>query len=892
MGYPSWHKLAESTYDKLKELDLVSDSKSYENYLNGKKYPEFFRHAERDFGEDRIAFVNFMKSLFIPTTRKRGVIYELLSKWPFAGYLTTNYDDEIRISLSDSNEHFKIIRNRLEDFYSWRDGASHLIQKLHSDLDHPDEVILTSADYGRIATEYSGQYFRDRLCTVLTMFDILIIGHSLSDPDIDLVLKLAKKVSDPRHPIYLVAADFTKADEQEFLEQYNIVLVRYSNSDGTHSRLLQMLGTVDRFIVPRFRRSDSRTIEPRPDEEVEAAVAISLYRRLQGIQPTEYLSPLILAALYSAEPGEVVANNIVSLPMLKKFAKEGREYEEPIVQGVNDLCQQGLVSLISENIKITNAGRIKVQEYHAIRKTEKEQAYGQFELNLQRNHTGAKDSDLAQCGNLAEEVIVANFAHRGLVIANKIFSGHSARADELSDVFGHISDKAAEIEDMELRAAFIEAVHQFIAEPNPPQRDYLASVSQGYFLYHLVGLDPKCGEMRKEIFQKTIWLCDSNVILPFIATGCFNHDYALDLFGTLTDEKALLCTTPKLLQEAWEHFEWASRFVEHNQSNSLEFLRAALIGGSYNQNLFLDGYIRLSAQGKVGTFNDYLKLIFASRTISRDAFEEKLANAGLRVITISEVNGFIQEDWVELECATAEIQKIREESGTYRSQLQVESESEILTLLRNLRSGKYSIDNLDNAEHFYFISQSQVMDRVSQQEPITTWSPEAIYRYLSALSKKAMNPDLLQQCMLHEYYYAGISFIDKERYEHFFGPSIDASKVSYQTERSTYISQIEDTYTKNVDDAFEQTPDLEKPFFATQMGWQLARQSKQKEDLAKQRASNAEAKVKKLESEKEGAWRSRKKRTQEQEEARLRNLQDPKHVRKRKRQSKKRKRRK
>ena len=125
-----------------------------------------------------------------------------------------------------------------------------------------------------------------------------------------------------------------------------------------------------------------------------------------------------------------------------------------------------------------------------------------------------------------------------------------------------------------------------------------------------------------------------------------------------------------------------------------------------------------------------------------------------------------------------------------------------------------------------------------------------------------------------------------------FGPSIDASKVSYQTERSTYISQIEDTYTKNVDDAFEQTPDLEKPFFATQMGWQLARQSKQKEDLAKQRASNAEAKVKKLESEKEGAWRSRKKRTQEQEEARLRNLQDPKHVRKRKRQSKKRKRRK
>ena len=382
VGYPSWHKLAESTYDKLKDLDLVSDSKSYENYLNEKKYPELFRHAERDFGKDRTAFVNFMKSLFIPTSRKRGVIYELISKWPFAGYLTTNYDDEIKISLSDSNEHFEILRNRLEDFYSWRDGASHLIQKLHSDLDHPDEVILTSADYQRFDTEDSGQYFRDRLCSVLTMFDILIIGHSLSDPDIDLILKLAKKVSDPTHPIYLVAADFTNAEEHELWEQYNIVLVRYSNPDGTHLRLLQMLRNVDRFIAHRSRKSDTRTIESRPDEEVEAAVAISLYRRLQGIQPTEYLSPLLLAALYSAEPGEVVANDIASLPMLKKFAKEGREYEEPIMQGINDLCQQGLVSLISENIKITNAGRIKVQEHHSIRKTEKEQAYGQFELNF------------------------------------------------------------------------------------------------------------------------------------------------------------------------------------------------------------------------------------------------------------------------------------------------------------------------------------------------------------------------------------------------------------------------------------------------------------------------------------------------------------------------------
>ena len=52
-----------------------------------------------------------------------------------------------------------------------------------------------------------------------------------------------------------------------------------------------------------------------------------------------------------------------------------------------------------------------------------------------------------------------------------------------------MSDKAVEIENLDLRAAFIEAIHQFLVEPNPPQRQYLTSVSQGYFLYHLLGRD-------------------------------------------------------------------------------------------------------------------------------------------------------------------------------------------------------------------------------------------------------------------------------------------------------------------------------------------------------------------------------------------------------------------
>jgi hypothetical protein len=144
--------------------------------------------------------------------------------------------------------------------------------------------------------------------------------------------------------------------------------------------------------------------------------------------------------------------------------------------------------------------------------------------------------------------------------------------------------------------------------------------------------------------------------------------------------------------------------------------------------------------------------------------------------------------------------------------------------------------------------------------------------------------------MLHEYYYAGISFIDKDRYLRFFGPSIDAAKTSYEKEKTSYITEVEDTYTRDIDDAFDKTPDLEKPFFVAQMGWRLAEASQQREELAGQRALEAEAKVKQLESEKDKAWKTREKKRHEQEAARLRNLQDAKHLRKRLKQAKKRKR--
>ena len=145
----------------------------------------------------------------------------------------------------------------------------------------------------------------------------------------------------------------------------------------------------------------------------------------------------------------------------------------------------------------------------------------------------------------------------------------------------------------------------------------------------------------------------------------------------LAEKEALVYTTPRLLQEVWEHFQWAVRFVERSPPDSLEYLRAALVQGNYKQNLFLDGYIRLSSDGSVGSFEDYIKQIIPSWKEGKSALEEYIKGRGLQIVSIADFSVMVEDDWGEFEQAKVDIERERRGRGTYRAPLQVESEAEI-----------------------------------------------------------------------------------------------------------------------------------------------------------------------------------------------------------------------
>lgn len=898
IGYPSWEKLAKDVWSEVVRVKPIVDQKSFDQFIIRKDFPAALRQAEFELG-NRTALISVIQKVFLPVGRSVvHPIYEYLAKWPFACYLTTNYDNEIQKALKTQNIYFQTVSNTIQDLALLRDGACNLIVKLHADLTVPARMVLTSQDYNTLISAPEGDPFRARLRQIFETFNILVVGHSMSDPDLQLVLATAKHSASADHPIFMIVANATRGDEREFLERFNIRLISYEDTDGTHRRLKGMLSMADRFIAARGD-APAQNISHLKDE-IADATSLLIYRRLRTVasqEPiTQALAPLLLKAI-STSSAPISFASIMAAPAVAPLAKTP-DLTAQLRQCLADLKFQGIVSEKSDLFSITKDGEKAVNDVSSQRKIEEDQAFGQFRLDLEAKLSGLTHAEYDQTVDAFRNCLVSAFRERGISMANVVIGGQVSGANELTDLFRQLTAQSRQFKRPEVREAFMEAGRDFLVEPSEPQKRYLASVSQGFFLYHLAGMDPSCGKVRNSLFQETCWFLDSSILLPLLAKGCSSHDYADELFTSLKVAKATLFTTPQLLKEVWQHLEWATGFVLEKGIDSPDFLRAAMAKDNFKQNLFIDGYIRLSADGAVGTFKDYLELISIAG-LSQEALEAWSSDAGVQPLSISDFVGFVDRHWGDVEELRELLTEQRKKSGTFRGDYQVAAEAEVLAVIRKIRTGEYSFPG-DTAKpvRTYFVSQSRSLDRVDKADGAVSWSPEALYRYVGALPGANLKPELLQQCMLNEYYYAGVSFIDKPRYRKFFGPAVNQAKLDYKEQIQKYLDETEQKdRLHEFDEAFDRVPDLEKPFFVGQMGWKLARTIEEK---ARQAVENANAKAAKAESDLKSAEiratsaetvaesDRRKRVAAEQEANRQRNLQDPKHLLKRQRQAKER----
>lgn len=426
--------------------------------------------------------------------------------------------------------------------------------------------------------------------------------------------------------------------------------------------------------------------------------------------------------------------------------------------------------------------------------------------------------------------LVSAFKKRGLEIVNFIVHENPVRTFDAADLFRSFKTFSATLSGQDLRYFFIKYTTDLLLHPNVLQKQYLWHLSQGYFAYHALRLDPNSKTFTKALLSSNVWTLDSSVIIPLLAKGCLNHKYTLDLFNRIRVLELPAVALMGIVDEVEDHALWARDFVRKQGEGSPEFLKVALGKGGGRQNLFIDGYIQSRADGACLSFEQYMSGIFGDHPFSWSIIE-KLGQFNVRVLELTGWPGFGPEDWADVEHYADAITKLRTDAGTYRSEHQCRADAEIFTVLLHESSGKYKFRQNDQpSSGGFFVSSSGILNAVQLPSGVNkrvVWKPEAFYRFLLCFPVVTPSEDCLQQCMLSELLTTGVEVIDAKKYGEFFRPIIQQSRFTFKGVVQYYHVAVRENFAMTIEEAFDRTPDLEKPFFPLQMAEHTARSAAQ-----------------------------------------------------------------
>lgn len=111
--------------------------------------------------------------------------HQILARLPISTYWTTNYDKLIEQSL-EAEAKIVDIKYTIPDLAKTIHGRSAILYKMHGDVDHPDNAILSKDQYEKYFQSH-GAYL-NALSGDLVSKTFLFIGFSFTDPNLDFVL--------------------------------------------------------------------------------------------------------------------------------------------------------------------------------------------------------------------------------------------------------------------------------------------------------------------------------------------------------------------------------------------------------------------------------------------------------------------------------------------------------------------------------------------------------------------------------------------------------------------------------------------------------------------------------------------------------------------------------
>lgn len=689
-------------------------------------------------------------------------------------------------------------------------------------------------------------------------------------------------------PIYMIVADASPAESHKLLREHNIRLLSFPNLDGSYNNLIQTLRMIDKFVVPRSS-SDQRLLDFPDASEAENAVALHVHSSL-GLGANDALlqrtlQPQILFHL-SKENGGI--NRIIK-EIKPDLLKELSAINQEMNRALESLEDIGHIQINEDEFTITSSGKTFIAEIQSRQNSDEDQFYGSIRKKLEK-YGSIEDVNLLIARLKAALVNV--FRRRGLAAAELLFRASPFEPSDMPELFSVVFPAAAEVEDYILRAEYCEEVMSVLTHPNEDQKRYISNLAQGFFAFHMFGLDPSGQDIRRRLAKNTVWLLDSNVIMPLVAKYSSPHKFMSDLVAKMSQIGIRPVTTNLLVEEVDRGLKWMQRKLQGvPNGHEMHRLLSVIQQPEYSENLFIDSFINGHVAGAWKSMQEFHATIdYSSETCLRNAIE----STGIEILDTDYHSD--EDSTIQVDSLRKDILQERERSGTFSGgNIQVDAEAEALQIIRDIRENGFKGNH--EITKSYFVSTSRVLDKVYfDTDGLITWNPETLYNHLVYLVGSEIDPDSEFNAITTSYYSAGISIIDENAYRHYFKPAISEARATLEREIVNYNNVLDKTVhtgqeeISSVQQRFDSTPDLEKPLFVEQMGWKIARQKDRKLKLAEKAREEADNRRKREIKELKLEYERKNQERQRHEEGRRRNLADPKRQRKLKKQAKKRKR--
>lgn len=821
-GLPTGKALAALVKDRC-GAENKGDQDRLKTLFEEAKFPELFAEAANALGET--ALYAFIESKLKP--QRESEVHKILATLPFAFYITTNYDDLLLGALRQQKQAFSKLLNSNAELSSISADTRNVVVKLHGDFSAPGSVIITSEHYRKLRSSPDYEYLREKLDQIIGMFNVVVIGYSFSDPHLTSILERAQFTFKFGRPVFTILSDARAGDAEELKKAYNVEVLTYKTVNGSHARLLSMLKNLDVFVRDRSHKPIGLTL-PTAQENADANQLFlfsTFHVRGEAVDfKLSSFKSLIVSALEAAVVPKSVSEILSSLPFgVAKITDKTKPLTDLAIES---LVAEGVISNIDGQLELVKKGRESVEaaglRYKQAVERFKEQALIDLRASVKQVDSKTEELFIRQL----VDCVNAIFYQRGLEMAGAIFGQGPVVTKGTLDIFRTTKEFASKFSDQEHWLYFVEYLQTLVSKPKDTQVDYLWHLAQAYFAYQALNLDPACRAVQQSVLKEKGFILDSNILLPFLARGCFNHEATVELFELIKSIGVRVFITDMMLAEVAGHAEYALGLAKRVGARSGEFLKAALGKGDYRQNLFIDGFVRSASMQNV-EFEDYITGIFGSGGPAQ--WKKTILVKLPQLLVISPQAIFSAEQHEEVESVSNKIRAYRQGRGTYREDAQCLAEAQIFQIIAALReTGTIPDKAFDKILDLRFISQSRVLDFFNgggkvDRDPQKVWRTETFYRYLSCFSRGVPEKGIWQQFVASEVYQRGISVIDEERYRTYFGSTINQARMDFDLQKR-YLSRVaNEEFAERASLEFAATPELEQPMLVESLGRHLER---------------------------------------------------------------------